>query len=161
MGEQAAKSGFIDKILHSLAAVMTCPGMTFPSQFSLTVAHLRAAFLFFFNQDPSLSQKLKHPRDGKRAWKVCLKRCPITVCIYSPHCKCWSPGKQVSTGQGLGEGEEAPAQPWGGAEPWGAPSPWHSGAWLIFCELGRLLFWNAGVHCIHPCNSQRRDSHLQ
>lgn len=24
-----------------------------------------------------------------------------------------------------------------------------SDCWLIFCKLGRLLFWNAGVCCIH------------
>lgn len=28
----------------------------------------------------------------------------------------------MSTGQALGEGEEAAAQPWEGAEPWGVPS---------------------------------------
>lgn len=60
---------------------------------------------------------------ANEAWKVCYKRCLIIVCIYSPHCQCWSPGKQVSTGQGLGEGEEDPAVPWEGAEPWDAPQP--------------------------------------
>lgn len=134
MGEQAAKSGFINKIFHSLAVVMACPGMTFPSQFSLMVALTPSeGCIHTLFQPGSFSvPEVKTFLRWQMAWKVCFKRCLITVCIYSPHCKCWSPGKQVSTGRVLGEGEEAPAQTGEGAEPWGAPS-------LAFWRLVNIL----------------------
>lgn len=161
MGEQAAKSGFINKIFHSLAVVMACPGMTFPSQFSLMVALTPSeGCVHTLFQPGSFSvPEVKTFLRWQMAWKVCFKRCLITVCIYSPHCKCWSPGKQAQ-----GECWERERRLLHRQEKelsLGVPPAWSSGGWLIFCKLGRLLFWNAGVCCIRPCNSQRRVSHLQ